>query len=413
MAARTVSVGPGADTSDRNTRRVGNRRSRFAAREVLWAESDLQRVAYCGRFASGDAVTVKRSADASGAGLGGVQSCGSVWACPVCSEKINAERQAELQRGIENWLAAGHAVLFGTLTLRHNNGHALAELWDAIGPAWTRTTSGARGWNGSKGKGFIDGDKFRFGIQGFVRVVETKHGWVNGWHPHIHFLLFLDKSLTEQQIKDLEARMFGRWEAALAKRGLSVLQSVGIDLRPVHEAALADYFTKGTYTAPSAAAYEVTGSHSKRAGKGGRTPFEVLADVVWDRDHIRKVDGLRIDTRTGEVLDDENLRIWHEWEKASKGRRQLTWSRGLRDLLGLNEEKSDDEIVEEEHDGEIVANLTAGQYRAVAAVPGRLADLLEAAEHPDELHVVRVLGGWGLRDVRPIKRPPRGSLFDL
>src|SRR5690554_1611622 len=98
MVARIASIEARVDTCEKNTRRVAARRDRFAAREVLWMESDLRRVAYCGRFASGDSVVVKRAADGSGAGLGGVQSCGSVWACPVCSEKINAERQAELSR---------------------------------------------------------------------------------------------------------------------------------------------------------------------------------------------------------------------------------------------------------------------------------------------------------------------------
>lgn len=358
MAARTDSVGRSTDLRDKNARRVSARRDRYEARSILWAESRLQRVAYCGRFATGDQVTVQRQNDGSGAGFGGVQSCGSVWACPVCSEKINAQRQSDLQHGIESWLAAGHAVLFGTLTLRHNRGHRLADLWDAIGPAWTRTTSGSSGWNGSK-KSL--GDKARFGIRGYVRVVETKHG-ANGWHPHVHFLLFLDRALTVEQTADLSTRMFGRWESALAKRGLTVLQSVGIDLRPVTEAAMADYFTKGAYTtSASGAAYEVTGSHSKTAGKGGRTPFEILAAVVAQ----------------GDAGD---LDLWHEWEAASKGRRQLTWSRGLRDLLDLDAEKSDDEIVEEDQGGEIVAVVTGGDYARLAKA-GVLCDLLEIAEH--------------------------------
>ena len=37
----------------------------------------------------------------------GVITCKSVWACPVCSAKICAVRQAELSEGMKNWVAQG------------------------------------------------------------------------------------------------------------------------------------------------------------------------------------------------------------------------------------------------------------------------------------------------------------------
>jgi hypothetical protein len=289
----------------------------------------------------------------------------------VCSEKVNAGRQAELTAGIAGWIAAGKTVLFGTLTMRHNKGHRLADLWDAIGPCWNRTTSGSgRQWKE---------DKASFGIAGYVRVVETKHG-ANGWHPHVHFLLFLDAPLASSSITDLSARMFARWETALADRGYSVVESVGIDLRPVQGGdKLADYFTKGTYTTATGAAYEVTGSHSKKAGKGGRTPFELLAAVVNQGD--------------ADALD-----LWHEWEKASKGRRQLTWSRGLRALLALGVEKSDVELVEDDNGGTEEASIGKKSWKWIAREPHRVCELLEAVESDQsgwKLH--RLLTGWGLQ----------------
>lgn len=350
--------------TDPDVRRLSARRGRYEAQRVLWRETKLQRVAYCGRIVSdraagvGIKVSGRVGTGDARAGFSGLQTCGSVWACPVCSEKINAHRQQELDEGICRWLAGGGAVLFGTLTLRHNRGHRLAELWDAIGPAWNRTTSGAGvAWNGGRSE---LGDRSRFGIRGYVRVVEVKHG-ENGWHPHVHFLLFLDRELPEKSVRDLEGRMFGRWETALAKRGLSVIQSVGIDLRPVVAGdGLADYFTKATYSTPGAAAYEVTGSHSKQRGKGGRTPFQILADVVA-------------------IGDADDLDLWHEWEQASKRRRQLTWSRGLRALLALDQELTDEEVAEQELDGDVVWTFTPEEWKA-GHWPLLRVELLEAAE---------------------------------
>jgi len=343
---------------------------------VLWRESlKKHRVRHCGRFATGDTVQVKvtRSAEGSVAGLGGVQTCGSVWDCPVCSEKINAGRQAELSAGIAGWLRGGKAVLFGTLTVQHRDGMGLAKLWDAISPAWNRVTSGAGvAWNGGK---YTLGDKAQYGIRGYVRVVETTHG-KNGWHPHVHFLLFLDEELSEVDRTDLEQKMFARWAKALGKAGYRTGRKHGIDLRPVYAGdALGDYFTKGTYTTSGGAAYEVTGSHAKRSG-AGRTPFQLLESVVT----------------TG---DADDLDLWHEWQAASKGRRQLVWSRGLRALLALGVEKTDEELAAEDNGGEDVIQLDKAAYRVIAAA-GLVPDLLECVETDEsgwKLH--QLLAGWG------------------
>jgi hypothetical protein len=375
-----------ADSPD--VRRLSARRDRYQAQKIVWRISSLKRAAYCGRFASdnGQGITVKASGSVSEgtrrAGFGGLQTCGSVWACPVCSEKVNAERQTELQAGIDSWMRQGHAVLFGTLTMRHNRGHKLRELLDAISPAWNRTTSGAGvAWNGSKRAGGDIGDRARFGIRGQVRLLEVKHGDTNGWHPHIHFLLFLDTRISQEAMRDLEARMFGRWEAALARSGFSVLRGVGIDLKPVQTAdEVAWYFAKGIYGATDSgrAAYEVTGSQSKKLGKGGRSPFEILRDIVERRTET-------VDTSTGEIVEHDNeadRRLWREWEKASKGRRQLTWSRGLRAMLGLGVEKTDEEIAEEAPGGDVLEHICAVEWRASRLYALR-AELLDAAEADD------------------------------
>jgi hypothetical protein len=70
------------------------------------------------------------------------------------------------------------------------------------------------------------------------------------------------------------------------------------------------------------------GATKKAKSKGGRTPFQILSDLVAG----------------GEV---EDLELWEEYESASKGRRALVWSPGLRDLMGLDE-VTDEQIADEE-----------------------------------------------------------------
>jgi len=347
------------------------RDERYKALYTLRRITRLKRLDHCRRVVKNreEGVTLRLTGEAgqpgARAGISGLQTCGSVWACPVCSEKVNTARQAELVTAMEKWTANGHALAFLTLTVRHNKRQSLARLWEAISPAWNRVAAGAS-WSGNKK---TLGDKARFGIHGFVRLVEVTHGDENGWHPHLHVLLFLKEELTDQQMEDLRARLYRRWELALASEGLSavewhtdpetgVTKAVGVDLRRVEDglSTLAEYFTKMGYRAKNApvkriggAAYEVTGSHSKRAAPGSRSPFQILADLVAVR---RETVGF-VDESTGEVLESASsskvaadLRLWHEWETTSLGKRQLTWSRGLRDELGLGKEDSDEDIVE-------------------------------------------------------------------
>lgn len=355
------------------------RQGRYEAQRVVWrvAGKDPKsrrgfRWAFCGRVANGQGYKFWRSgvpgAPGTRGAVSGVQTCGSVWSCPVCSEIVNAVRQAEVQAAVEKWLGTGNSVTFATLTLRHRActkrcrevnggdcGHALRNLWKAAQKSYTRLKTG-NPWKR------LERD---FGIRGSIRLVEVKHG-ENGWHPHFHVLFFHDGTISDAQIEQFRSRLFGRWNDMLGKEGLSSLEfakalpgqkaeTVGADVRRVSDAkAIADYVTKNGYepkntSAASAVAYEVTGSHTKKAGKGGRTPFQILADLVVELEGATRLeDGTLVNTSTGELVDQRrNIALWREWEAASKGKRQLVFSPGLRDMLCLGEEKTDEDIADE------------------------------------------------------------------
>lgn len=403
-------------TEDPRVLRSARRAACYDAQRTLWRVTGRKRLAFCGRIVSSnaDGVTIKvtgAGTDKAAAGFSGLQTCGSVWACPVCSEKVNAERQHEIETGIHNWLDEGNSILFGTFTLRHDRTDGLADLWDAISPAWAKTVGGSS-WHGNKR---TTGDKHRFNVAGWARVVEVKDG-ANGWHPHIHVLFFLrGKAPSKNVVTDLRRRLFGRWESALAARGYSVLDRVGVDLRAVGDAeALGSYFAKNTYavTSPGAAAYEVTGSQSKRQGKGGETPFQLLARLVTSADRLEQLQtGEAVDKVTGEILGfvdvDKHFRDlarWREWEEASAGRRQLTWSKGLRALLGLDVERTDEEIAEDDSlAGEDVVTFTKVEWKAggLAYKRAQLLDLAETDRLRDYVLGLRVelelMGGEKLR----------------
>jgi hypothetical protein len=237
--------------------------------------------------------------------------------------------------------------------MRHNASQGLLYLWNSLSTAWTRMMGGA-GWQD---------DKNAYGIEGYLRLVEVTVG-ENGWHVHVHTLLFVMPTLWygpmgAPESDALGRSMFARWSRSLKSNGLDApTYRHGVDMRRVvgdDVDALGDYFTKNTYAAKdhkseSAAAFEVTGSHAKKGRSGNRTPFELLEDIV---------------SAAGDV--DRDIALWHEWEKQSKGRRQLTWSRGLRDRLLSGVEDLDDQAVAEADDlhGEAVVLLTGKSWRKV------------------------------------------------
>ena len=95
---------------------------------------------------------------------------------------------------------------------------------------------------------------------------------------------------------------------------------------------MGEYLNKATpYASAEALGRELFGSWTKGArGVWSTVPAWRIAETFQ---------------ATGEV---DLLDLWHEYERASKGRRQVTWSRGLRDLLEVGVEQSDEQIAAEE-----------------------------------------------------------------
>lgn len=294
----------------------------------------MKRLEDCGRASYGSIVTLRRN-DEGQSGVAGVVSCGSVHVCSVCSAKIASRRQDELQRGLTNWWRAGGHVAMLTLTMRHTVDDPLAGLWDQLGKAWAGVTSG-RQWIR---------DRAEAGIAGYMRVVELTQSPDTGWHVHIHALLFLSTPEFlggfvddyEPDLRHLEQSIVGRWVNKLDKLGASATAAgQRLELVTPGSTALADYFTKSvdngdaTELGAHSVSMEMNWGQEKRARKaGGRSPFGILDAFI----------------ATG---DADELALWQEYAYASKGRRQMTWGAGTRDLLGLAEEQTDEQIADEE-----------------------------------------------------------------
>lgn len=335
----------------------------YDARGWLWQHSSVRRVRDCGRVPiPEDSPRLVKGGDGR-AFFGGLVTCGSAGLCPVCAAKVRAGRAEEVEQALGRWRAkTGGDVLFVTFTMRHHAGQRLADLWDGLGYAWGRVTSG-KGWSDAKQ---------RHGVAGYVRVVEATHG-DNGWHLHIHAALPMTKRLTDSEEKALRSTLFERWVGGLDKHGLTALEGVGVDVRRTYsDSGLGRYMAK--------AAAELTRGDLKHGGRGGRTPFRILFDLA---------------SGTGSTRD---AALWAEWEEVSRGRRFISWSRNLRDLVG--ETASDEELAAVEPDEvEVVAVFTRAAWRRLLSSRGvaGLVLLLDVVETGGAEPARAVLDAWGIR----------------
>jgi hypothetical protein len=324
---------------------VSRRADRYRARAWLSTVTALPRVSKCGRVSviEGGEVHLKTSTASDGsrkAGFGGLSTCGSVWACPVCSAKVAATRTQEIESLLAWNAARGGSVALATFTMRHHTGHRLKAVRKALSVAWRHLTS-SRAWKT---------ERKALGMDGYVRSIECTYG-ESGWHLHIHMLTLFDGPVSQEMVAGWADELYELWADGLAKSNMEASRAHGIDVRLGTGAldGLGKYLSKLTF--------ETAGGRFKKGRAGGRTPFELLDDAI----------------NTGAADDFD---AWFEWEHASKGMRQITWSRGLKARVGVDEQ-TDEEIAEEDEKGETVAIITPGAWKRLYWNAAELLTVLE------------------------------------
>lgn len=331
LGNRAKSAATGGQSGDAGSRREERYRARAWLSEVR-TEQHQRRWRNCGRAVKDhdQGVLLKaatgKDGDVSG-GYGGLTHCGSVWACPVCSARISAQRTDELDRLLRWNSDRGGTVSLATFTLNHHQGQSFKQLRAALLRAWRHMTQHRR-WKESRE---------RLGMDGYVRAIEATITEQGGWHPHIHVLCLFDGPVPHEAIEEWTDELYDVWSAGLAKSDMTASRKRGVDVRQGPDAVkdkLGKYLAK--------LSYEGSGGRTKKKRDNpyaGRTPYELLDDALT----------------TGNADDWDR---WFEWERGSKGMQQLLWSNGLKDRAQV-EEVTDDEAADEDIDGEVVATIPA------------------------------------------------------
>lgn len=300
-----------------------------------------ERVRFClrHRVSKQDAVKVRYNENTCRAHYSNVQRCGSVWLCPVCSAQISEGRRQELKDGVKKHVKEhGGSVYLMTLTNRHHVGDNLQALLAGQQKALKYF------WSDRKPK-----EKFKaLGKVGHIIATEVTHG-KNGWHPHFHILLFFERSINIKAARRFFAK---HWQHCCKKSGLK-MPSVkrGCDLRDGSMAA--------RYISKWGVEDELTKGHTKRGRDDNCTPFDLL--------------------RLSEDGCEKSGRLFKQFAQAFKGKRQLSWSRGLKDLLLVAEQSDEMLATKTDKDSIEVREIALEIWRLIKLYRVR-ADFLRAVE---------------------------------
>ena len=293
-----------------------------AAQEIL--EPTEHRMTRCMRQLLTSNMAIHTNAELTSASFAGVMVCGSVWACPICASRITERRRQEVRLAISQHEKAGGAVIMATRTFPHYDFDNLRDLME-------RFTRAERSFKQHRRFKKI---KKKYGIVGYIRALEVTYGWLHGWHPHFHDLLFLTRALTAKEWRELEYELYLLW--------CDVAQSAGLGMPDAaHGLSLDD---ARLYVSKWGCDHELTKQHIKHS-RDGYTPWQMLQEYA--KSH-----------------DEKWAELFREYVVAFRRKHQLQWSKGLKKRFKIKE-LTDEQILKNSEDAQVVCILSREQWYTI------------------------------------------------
>lgn len=234
-----------------------------------------------------------------------VQRCGSVWTCHICAMKVSEERRKELHTAMANGRKKGLVPYLVTFTNRHHCGDDLGDLLDGQKKAFIKL------WEKTKVKKMMKS----LGLVGRITATEVTWSEVNGWHPHYHMIFFFDGAVNMQGLRSF---LGIEWQLACEKMEMRIPSlEHGVDVR--------DGSYAEQYVAKWGLEHEMTKGHIKKGREGGLTPFDLLRQSPANPNYRG---------------------LFHQFANVFFKKRQLVWTDGLKDLLGIIN-REDEELAKE------------------------------------------------------------------
>lgn len=234
-------------------------------------------------------------------------SCKNPFACPVCASQMMEKYRARIATAIDLLYKDYFGFMF-TLTIPHWRFMSCRETTDILNDSWKYFNNRVK-----KDKSWRVFQQFveAVGLAHHVRVIEHTFGKQNGWHPHIHGLMWVphDKadevlkwelSLDEYWLKGAKRCMLKYWKKHklhenILESGKLTYDQLADRVFSCSEGKLQGLFfsrAKGKLGQAHASSYicgwgadrEATGNIRKEASNSGHyTPYQILLKAEHDK----------------------------------------------------------------------------------------------------------------------------------
>jgi len=270
-----------------------------------------QRTANCGYKTIGRHAEINFNPLHGSVNVSNIETCASVWQCPVCRSKIMQKRANELQIIEERFKAEGGHTAMITFTVPHYKHQSLKTIQGnhkgktGISGAMARLRQ-HRAWRSLKKQiGYISD----------CRATEITHG-SNGWHQHMHMIIYTHREID---IETTEPVLLNLWADCCEAAQLDRPNNHGVKI------------TRGAsqYIAKWGAASELTSTTAKEGKNGNMSISEMEATMLTDPDSVKMT--------------------LKEYYTTMKGRKLLTWSGHNMRAQFLDTELTDEEIAKDDH----------------------------------------------------------------
>lgn len=279
--------------------------------------------------------------------------CGQIWLCPICSTKVNIKRSKEIAKAIDYAYKNGYKVAMITFTNPHTKQDKLKDIIEKHNSALKYVFK-----NNNSTMAFYR----RIGNLNKYRITgkEVTYG-INGWHWHTHVLMFVNKDVD---IKKEFNYLINKWYKYCIAVGFEIKDEdaffrYGLDI--IDNMSSSQYLTK--YGKFWGVDRELTNKEAKNPKNGNIAPFNLI-DAGYEKQFI-------------------------EYAYATKGRKQIKWSKGLKALCGVKE-KTDEELAQEQEEKASNIKVAEMDYSTWQIMKQ---NNLEAKI----LHVIEAFGAGGLR----------------
>lgn len=319
-------------------------------------------------------VTLKKRPESKKAHYNGLQTCGSVWACPVDAAIISERRCIDTQTSFDTWRDYDpcNVVTMATYTTPHYIFQSLAEVLGLQDKAIRIMKNQPQRGRYKVWRTIME----EMASIGSYTGRELSFGF-NGWHPHRHEVLFNIKSV-QKHLETWRFELAHAFSIAFRKAGGEINdwcsfmeRSVCLDQITDDNGfqKIASYITKiegDTWTL----AREATKGIVKTAKNGNITPFGMLEAI-----------------RQGHKHSGLYSHKFYEYAMTMHGKKQFFPSHGLKKFLNINW-KTDEEICKESDAGNHYAFILENDWQQILDFDIR-GEIIELTEGRNEFEFMR------------------------